>query len=108
MPDDITEWLRKTAIKATFASVICAYGNRNPIIALRKAKYYFGAKNIPLVSAMDIPVGRICRSATDNKPAVPKFDAVFFVESTLHNSDVGKRIVIRAADVKSLEVRFYL
>ena len=94
-PTEVARYLKKSEIKATFASAVCAYGKGDPIFALRKVKYLLRSKNIPLVSAMDIPVGRIT-PRDGREPTVPEFEASAFAEGTMMNADVGKRIVLRA------------
>ncbi|MBP5308211.1 MAG: hypothetical protein J6Z34_03640 [Clostridia bacterium] len=103
---EIVEWLKKTAIKAAFASAVCVYGKGNPLPALRKTGYAFKLKNVPLVSAMDVSAGGTGRD-NDFKKA-PLFDAAAFTEGTMMNADTGKRIAVRSAALRAGNARIYL
>lgn len=107
-PAEIIKWLKKTEVNATFASVVCAYGHLNPVVAVKKMKFLLRRKLVPTVSAMDIPVGHVYRDTPSSPPVLPRFDAVRFVEATFQNADNGKHIRISLAEGKDRSTRYFI
>lgn len=108
IPKEIAVWMGRTAIKATFSSIVCAYGQGNPIFALKRINYYLRRKKIPVVSAMDIPVGRVHGAKlSDEDFADINFDALSFAEKTLQNADAGKRLRISVSAFKDKFTRYF-
>lgn len=107
IPEELRNFLAKCSIKATFASVVCAYGRANPVLAIKRIKYYLRKRSIPVVSALDIPVGHVTHESKRLED-LPEVDYSYFMESSLHNADVGKRIRIPLSAGKDKNVRYFV